>query len=591
MHEIKPEAAKETAAEPFRPRIAPGPGNVASHPILALQRRHGNQFVQRKLAGGLVQRREVMDSKASATNVILFPETENPSVKVDVLAHLEGGLVTDTSLRPRVSAILGPGSTLRGIARRMLPFFKTAGSPPTEDELAKALLVYSQYYLGVPNMTGFKVGLRLPLPIEIDVQTGEWVVNPGLIRTWSQSFDPAWEPLLKQAPADLEVASAADLDKAVSDFLARHPSALARGIALGARLLTNAFDSDQFALRLFDVLEAKGEAFEVALWMMNMLVNHQVQLFNSQGAGAAVLWRVLTVLSLPPADLSAKQEEGRQRALRMVPTETVLGVSAGKRPIQAFIFPGETSERALVIAGVHGSEQGGVEVVELLLAELRKGVRPHYTVVVVPKVFPDNYELKKREGSTETNRDFPARGKSLDTARKEGAKKGKGPIDALGKEILAENVMLMQVIERFRPSRVASVHGTFDLKKAGVFTDPRGTAAETAQDRDLALDMAREARKGGANVAGNKLGSSKENVGFEQAPQVGISLGGYGPQAVTEGKATDRPAMTVITMEIGGNERSSEIKDPGQLAARQQELASLRDVLLFLFLRAPRPKP
>ena len=581
VRDFQPVARK--AAEPFRPSIAPG--SAPMHPILALQRRHGNQFVQRKLAGEVVQRREVMDTKASATNVLLFPETENPKVKVDVLAHHEGGLVTDTSLRPRVSTILGPGSTLRGIAKRIHPFFKTAGSPPTEDELAKAILVYSQYYLAVPHMTGFKVGLRLPLPIEIDVQTGEWVVNPGTIRTWAGIFDPKWDPLLGKAPSDLEVASAADLDKEVTDFLAQHPSALARGIALGARLLRNAFDSDQFALRLFDVLEAKGEAYEVALQMMNNLVNHQVQLLNSQGAGAAVLWRLRTIFSLPPKGVA-----GDQRALNMLPTETVLGMSKEKRPIQAFLFPGETSERALVISGVHGSEQAGVEVVELLLAELRKGVRPYYTTVVIPKLFPDNYERKLREGSTETNRDFPDRGTSLDTARKKGAKKGKGPIDSLGKEILPENIMLMNVFERFRPSRVASVHGTFDLAKAGVFTDPRGTAAETKQDRDLALTMAREAQKGGANVAGNKLGSAKENTGFEQADPVGISLGGYGPQDVTEGKATDRPSMTTITMETGGNERSSEFKGAAKLA-REKELASLRDVLLFIFLRAPKGTP
>jgi hypothetical protein len=572
------------------------PENQAGRELLAHELTH---VIQQGSAWPRVQRREVAGTRASAANVLLFPEMEKPAVKVDLLAHRRGGLVTDTSLRPRVSAILGPGSTLQGIAKRILPYYNSAkpsdnpaadSVAPSEDELARALLVYNRYYLGVPNMTGFKAGLRLPLPIEIDVKTGEWVVSPGLIRTWAQSFDAAWEPLLKQVPAALEVASAADLDKAVSDFKAERPSALAKGIALGARLLTNASDSDQFALRLFDSLD-EGQAFDVALEMMNHLVNHQIQLLNSLGAGSAVLWRVLTILSLPPQGLSADRESWRQRALRMLPTETVLGLSAGKRPIQAFIFPGESSERALVLAGVHGSEQSGVEVVELLLAELRKGVRPYYTVVVVPKLFPDNYELAKREGSTETNRNLPAKGTSLDTARKEGAKKGKGPIDVLGKEILPENVMLIQLLERFRPSRVASVHATWDLKKPGVFTDPRSTTAETEKDRDLALEMAREARKGGANVAGNKLGSGDENVGFYQKDPPGTSLGGYGPREVAEGKATDRPAMTVITMEVGGNERSSALKDPAKLAARKQELASLRDVLLFLFLRVPRPKP
>jgi len=555
----------------------------------------GRPVLQRVPAG---KAREVMGTKAAASNILLAPEGPPAGVRVDLLAHVRGGLETDNSLRPRVSAILGPGATIRGIAAQIRPYFLTAApaNAPTVDELAQAILVYNQEYLAVPLLDRFRVGLRLPLPIEIDAANGDWIVQPAYVRGWAGSFDPAWKPLLDQAPQALKVATAVDQEIAADAFLADKKTPLARGIALGARLLTNAFETDQFALRVFDKL-GDTAGFYVALELMSFTAPHQAELFSSQGAGMAVLWRVMTLLSLPPAGLNKDQEAQRKSVLGMLPTETVLGVTAEKRPVQAFFFPGTSSERALILSGVHGSEQSGVEVVELLLDELRKGVRPHYTTIVIPKLFPDNYERKLREGSTETNRNLPAKGTSLDTARAEGAKKGKGPIDVLGKELLPENILLAQLIERFRPSRVASVHATWDLKKPGVFTDPHksskgeteATKAASKADREFALKMAREAQEGGANVAGNKLGSNDENVGFYQKDPPGVSLGGYGPHDVTEGKATDRPAMTVITMEVGGNERSSEVKDAKKLAARKTELRALRDVLLFLFLKAPRP--
>jgi hypothetical protein len=591
-----------------RVRVHAGSGPVSAAPLapVPVLGSTGGPVLQRAPLGNA---REVVGTKPAASNILLIPEGPPPSIRVEQLAHVRGGLETDNSLRPRVSVVLGPGATALGIAAQIRPFFVAAGtaSAPSVDELARAILVYNQEYIPVPAMTRFRVGLRLPLPIEIDPATGAWIVHPGQVQGWAGSFDPTLQPLLSRAPEDLKVATAADQEAAVDAFLAARTTPLARGIALGARLLTNAFDTDQFALRLFDKL-GDAAAFDVALEMMNFTAPHQAAVFASQGAAIGVLWRVMTLLSLPPAKLSPEREKERLRALGQLPAGTVLGMTAKKQPVQAFLFPGASSERALVLAGVHGSEQSGVEVVELLLAELRKGVRPHFTTLVVPKLFPDNYDKALREGPTETNRNFPVKGTSLDTARAAGG--AKGPIDALGKRILPENILLLQVIERFRPSRIASVHATWDLKKPGVFTDPhkvsKGALAANAgggsakaledaaraasdSDRDFALKMAREAQKNGANVAGNKLGSGDENVGFYQKDPPGSSLGGYGPQDVTEGKATDRPAMQVITMEVGGNPRSSAEKDPRKLAARQTELRALRDVLLFLFLRVPRP--
>jgi hypothetical protein len=152
-----------------------------------------------------------------------------------------------------------------------------------------------------------------------------------------------------------------------------------------------------------------------------------------------------------------------------------LGTSAKKRPIEVFYFPGRTARRALVIAGVHGSERQGIEVANLLKADLLK-TPPAFSVILVPSLFPDNAATGPfgiREGGTPTNRDFPTPDKDFAAS---------GGVDAKGRKILAENEMLMHLMEHFQPERVISLHGTQAPGQAGVFYDPRElTAAERAQ--------------------------------------------------------------------------------------------------------------
>jgi hypothetical protein len=146
------------------------------------------------------------------------------------------------------------------------------------------------------------------------------------------------------------------------------------------------------------------------------------------------------------------------------------------RPVQAFFFRGATARRALVIAGVHGTEQQGIEVAQMLIADLQKQP-PHFTVIVVPSLFPDNASAnsgagRRESGSTFTNRNFPRPADDLAAARKAGG--GSRALDALGRAILPENIMLMELMERFRPERIISIHGTRHASAAGVFFDPRG---------------------------------------------------------------------------------------------------------------------
>lgn len=174
-----------------------------------------------------------------------------------------------------------------------------------------------------------------------------------------------------------------------------------------------------------------------------------------------------------------------------------VGGKAVPRPIRATFIRGSTDRRALVIAGVHGSERQGMEVADRLINDL-KTQQPGFTTIIVPSLFPDSAargdeivaagdkdslkEMQKaRESgpdpkkSTPTNRNFPPPSQDLADAKAAG---GGTPVDKLGRAILPENLLLIELMERFRPERIISIHGTFGPGSAGVFYDPRSPNAE-----------------------------------------------------------------------------------------------------------------
>jgi hypothetical protein len=322
--------------------------------------------------------------------------------------------------------------------------------------------------------------------------------------------------------------------------------------------------------------------------------------------------------------------------------------------VQAFFFPGVTDRRALIIGGVHGSEPQGVAVVESLRTELAKrsaaGKPPYFTVVLVPELIARTHQSKlpkvkdrryvpRAPGDTaetinktgiEPNRTFPMPGEDYGDARKRAtAGDSELKFDPPGKEgprapksehstnaILPENRVLIQLIERFKPERIASVHAHFldpgrPAKPAakgkpevpgrdprtgrpgndpGVFVDPRhGTAAESAEDDRLATDMLHHAQKrapaalqGGerdpfmGNVGGKKR--FKETVHYDPAAgdTEGYSLGDWAPVATPT-----RGAITTVTIEIPQPTDDLSGKD---VEAVQE---AHRDALLEIFLGPP----
>lgn len=258
--------------------------------------------------------------------------------------------VTDTRIGPvsvqpgllghtasRLNVIIGQNLTPRILARELLPLWSTATpfTPPgggaplpvgalDEDVLARALLVYNQYYVPVPAMTGWRAGLHFPLPVEIDEGTGIATVNADLIRSLAGAFDAAWLPALDRRAAATVAPPAATVTADVTAFLAAEPSTLGRGIALGARAITNAQAELPFIREAFVQLGAAG--FEVALAMMDELVNRDLQLLAVQRDGAAIIAVVRAALAAAPGGITPVQQASLDRANAML--GRVAGVAA-----------------------------------------------------------------------------------------------------------------------------------------------------------------------------------------------------------------------------------------------------------------------
>jgi hypothetical protein len=229
---------------------------------------------------------------------------------------------------------------------------------------------------------------------------------------------------------------------------------------------------------LSDSVKAEWTAEPVIEALLARLSDEDIQTAQNDTDVDAELGRILADR---PDDLWVAQ---RVRQGRLGQTTGAFGPRDAKRrpvhrPIEAFFFRGSTDRRALVIAGVHGTERQGMEVARMLLTDL-KAQQPVFTVIVVPSLFPDNAARGKfgerESGDTPTNRNFPLPTEDLAAARRAGrgtavdATVSKG---SRSRAILPENLLLLELIERFHPERIISIHGTSAPGQAGVFYDPR----------------------------------------------------------------------------------------------------------------------
>lgn len=280
------------------------------------------------------------------------------------------------------------------------------------------------------------------------------------------------------------------------------------------------------------------------------------------------------------AGLEQKMAEGRS-------FKTTICFTKNQRAVEAWYFPGISSRRALIIGGVHGSELSSIELANHLISQLSTGEKPFFSVIILPSLFPDNaaralenfadpFHLTGRYSSDSTadpNRQMPPLGYAFDPS---------SPFDMLGREIEKENQYLLQLIQEFKPERIANLHAIRDVEKAGIFADPRtdhqGIALGFSEDSLLAFSMNKIVCRNGGKV--NSISTDNIPVVYHNDPGVvpaghyqprnlqgsklpggrgqGISLGSWATTAIcNDDSALGRAALILITVEFPGYKSSS----------------------------------
>jgi hypothetical protein len=254
----------------------------------------------------------------------------------------------------------------------------------------------------------------------------------------------------------------------------------------------------------------------------------------------------------------------------------------------------------MIVGGIHGSEQAGVQVVEILLRMMRtpdpstgQPRMPAFSVIVVPELFPENVAVNRRKTprQRDPNRQMPRIGEVVGTRRDTSGR----PLSEQDLPIEPENLVLLDLVDRFRPERIAMVHGVATGRMAGISTDPRPGSNEAVDDA-LAFAMAQSAIAAspyvrlpgnvgrGREAARYGLGTTGQPTRYPtstEAHEPGVTFGQYGSRA-----AGPRPAMNVILVEPFQNYRMQRRRGSQRLQ-RRLELTALATVLREIFLERP----
>lgn len=262
------------------------------------------------------------------------------------------------------------------------------------------------------------------------------------------------------------------------------------------------------------------------------LLNDPLPFESTQMDKQAVLSFTLLAI-LMAATLSSCGTDGTSEAAELESGEIsrFLPPSDSDLPVRAFLFPGRSDRRALIISGIHGDEIAAIEVVERLRVLLKErsaaGDRPFFTTMLVPILIDRSRATEKRyvprgigferhgkklkvvQHPIEPNLNFPLPGEDYERARRRGLggphdpelviqvrgpsgkvqeRSPRGPLTSI--RMLPETRFLLQLIERFQPERLAAIHAHSrmslchpckDTKETacggegpGIFVDPRG---------------------------------------------------------------------------------------------------------------------
>lgn len=315
---------------------------------------------------------------------------------------------------------------------------------------------------------------------------------------------------------------------------------------------------------------------------------------------------------------SNEEKYSRASFTGTIATKNILGITANNRQVEAYFFPGTSNKKALIIGGVHGSELSAIEVAYKIIEELKNGKAPYYNVVIIPCLFPDNAAKAIKNSnligsvdnvgryttiqSIDPNRQMPTPGKMYDKSN---------IVDHYKRGIEKENIMLINLINEYRPERIANLHSIRDTAYAGVYADPRTDASGYAlgfeSDSAIAIDMAKYMHDNNGYVPGNNLNSLPTAIYHNDPGAVskgayqnrnicgsflsnnrgcGASLGTWATTAVEDSldPSANRDAIILITVEFPGSKRPIDYTNKQQQIFYQQQVNIYASAIINKFL-------
>ncbi|KAF7513142.1 hypothetical protein GJ744_010538 [Endocarpon pusillum] len=160
--------------------------------------------------------------------------------------------------------------------------------------------------------------------------------------------------------------------------------------------------------------------------------------------------------------------------------------------VQVEYFPGTSGETILIVGGQHRSEPQGIAISKKLQAELQaaRGKPGYYNIVFIPNLYEnrpivdaDNDPSGRLVNGIDPNRNLPRMNESLEDAikRGHGVPWDAGSTEKHPREINEENVILIALVEKFKPTRALQIHdkGSKPIEQivkegeAGTYVDPK----------------------------------------------------------------------------------------------------------------------
>jgi protein MpaA len=143
------------------------------------------------------------------------------------------------------------------------------------------------------------------------------------------------------------------------------------------------------------------------------------------------------------------------RAQALTRRRITVGRSVEGRPLCVYLFGGSNASPTILLGGFHGDEPKGVRLANQLIGWLSDQVLQGSAcdVIVVPVVNPDGYAVRKRRNArgVDLNRNFPTANWQRGDPRSRlfgGHKPASEP----------ETRAVIRLLERYKPSRIVSIH-------------------------------------------------------------------------------------------------------------------------------------